>query len=277
MAKMHKRLSTGGFVMINNRILRDRNLRLADKGLLSLLISLPDGWNFSIRGLATILPECKDSIAAGVQHLIEAGYIRKEEQSRKGGRFSTTTWYIYDEPQKPISAENPPCPEKSDTAKSVTDSSDTENSPQINKEKQKTEQPMTESSSDADEILRQLDLENTLSAEDIALRQSVEEAIRFVFANQKSEGIVINCRDKTIPVSVVADGYKSLTAKKVCLAVNKFKSARCQRTIDHPAEYMRTLLYLVSQEQGLPPTGKPFSNFTQRKYDFAALEKEAFQ
>lgn len=98
MSKMYKKI-TKDFVVVSNRIIRDPNLRLADKGLLTLLLSLPDGWNFSVKGLSAILPEGKDAISAGVQRLIEAGYVERMEQSRQDGRFSSSDWIIYDEPQ----------------------------------------------------------------------------------------------------------------------------------------------------------------------------------
>ena len=56
MSKLYKKV-TKDFVVVSNRITRDPNLRLADKGLLTFLLSLPDGWNFSVNGLAAILPE----------------------------------------------------------------------------------------------------------------------------------------------------------------------------------------------------------------------------
>ena len=56
MSKLIKRLS-GDFTIISNKVFRNKKLGVTDRGTLCTLLSLPDNWNFSIRGLAAILPD----------------------------------------------------------------------------------------------------------------------------------------------------------------------------------------------------------------------------
>lgn len=77
------------FTMINNDILRNRELSLKDRGLLCTLISLPDSWAFSIRGLAATIPDGKDSIGTSLIKLEKLGYLKRYNERDVLGRFQT--------------------------------------------------------------------------------------------------------------------------------------------------------------------------------------------
>ena len=57
-----KNKTKGNFVMVSKEILKDNRLKLRERGLLITLLSLKDDWDFSIRGLAAILPDGRDAI-----------------------------------------------------------------------------------------------------------------------------------------------------------------------------------------------------------------------
>ncbi len=78
-----------------NHYNRDKKLSLKAKGLLGLVISLPPSWDFSIRGIASICKETKDTINAITKELIAQGYCRMEEV-RDNGKFSGYHWYFYE-------------------------------------------------------------------------------------------------------------------------------------------------------------------------------------
>ena len=65
---------TKGFTVMSNYHLRDKNLTLKAKGLLSMMLSLPDGWHYSVRGLASICKEGVSSISATIRELDDCGY-----------------------------------------------------------------------------------------------------------------------------------------------------------------------------------------------------------
>lgn len=74
------------FTLIGNGVLRDNKLSLKAKGLFSLVISLPDGWDFSIAGLTTLIPEGQTAVYSALKELIEAGYVRRDYIREKGKR-----------------------------------------------------------------------------------------------------------------------------------------------------------------------------------------------
>ena len=68
---------TQDYTVMSNFHLKDRNLSLKSKGLLSLILSLPEDWNYTTRGLAAICKEGVDSIGTALKELESAGYIKR--------------------------------------------------------------------------------------------------------------------------------------------------------------------------------------------------------
>ena len=104
---------TRDYTVMSNYHLRDQNLTLKAKGLLSMMLSLPDEWNYTTRGLAAICKEGVDAIGSALKELENTGYIVRHQLRGANGRISDTEYIIYEQPHK---AENPD-----------TDSPDTEN------------------------------------------------------------------------------------------------------------------------------------------------------
>lgn len=69
-----KNNTQNNFVMVSKNITRDKNIGLTERGLLLTLMSLPDGWNLSIKGLAQILPDGKDKISKAMNIEIDLGF-----------------------------------------------------------------------------------------------------------------------------------------------------------------------------------------------------------
>ena len=84
-----------------NHHLKDSNLSLKAKGLLSMMLSLPDEWNYTTRGLATICKEGVDAIGKTLKELEQAGYIIRRQLRGKDGRISDTEYTIFEKPRKP--------------------------------------------------------------------------------------------------------------------------------------------------------------------------------
>ena len=78
---------TRDYTVMSNHHLKDRTLTLKSKGLLSMMLSLPDEWNYTTRGLAAICREGVDSIGAALKELEAHGYIRHDFQ-RTCNRYS---------------------------------------------------------------------------------------------------------------------------------------------------------------------------------------------
>ena len=77
------------FTMISNNILRDKELSMKDRGVLCTIFSLPDGWEFSVNGLSTLVPDGTDSLSASIRHLESLGYLARTKKRGANGRFTT--------------------------------------------------------------------------------------------------------------------------------------------------------------------------------------------
>ena len=93
---------TKDYTIMSNHHLRDKNLSLKAKGLLSVMLSLPDAWNYSIPGLCAILKENETSIKSTIKELKENRYIivDKKKPCKEEGRSKFEYVYnIYETPQ----------------------------------------------------------------------------------------------------------------------------------------------------------------------------------
>jgi len=117
---------TKDFTVMSNHHLRNKNLSFKAKGLLSQMLSLPDDWDYTIRGLAAISLENKDTIGKIINELISAGYITRQQESDERGRFSKIVYDIYEYPQNVNISVNTPYPKNSDTVTSDTETPDTD-------------------------------------------------------------------------------------------------------------------------------------------------------
>jgi len=72
------------FTVIDNAIFKDRSLSLKAMGLLCLMLSLPDGWEYSVKGLQTLVTDKYSAITSGLKELEQAGYFRREQRFEKG-------------------------------------------------------------------------------------------------------------------------------------------------------------------------------------------------
>ena len=89
---------TQNYTVMSNYHLRDRRLSLKAKGLLSLMLSLPEDWDYTLSGLARISLEGKDAIRAAVVELEQAGYVQRRQTTDKAGKFSSNEYIIREWP-----------------------------------------------------------------------------------------------------------------------------------------------------------------------------------
>ena len=89
------------YTVMSNHHLRNTALSLKAKGLLSLMLSLPDGWDYTTKGLAHICKDGVDSICAGVRELEEHGYIVRERVRNTNGQLGAIEYTILEQPREP--------------------------------------------------------------------------------------------------------------------------------------------------------------------------------
>lgn len=241
-----KNTTQGNYTVVSQNIMRDKNLTLTERGMLLTLLSLPDNWRLTIRGLNQILPDGKDKISKTLNSLIDKGYVTREQNRGMQGKFDSTNLEVHESPINPSNSvitsrdivsdfpgitDSSPCPENPDTVKQDSDNRDTENHPQyiINK------------SSNHKENNKQVSKEDSLT--DSEYKDLVSEFGRSIVDYQIKK--------------ITDHGYKG------CCNPNTIRTW-CRERLKRPA--------ITESAQ---PGNIPFSNFSQRSYDYAALERDA--
>ena len=138
---------TRDYTVMSNHHLRDKALSLKSKGLLSMMLSLPENWNYTTRGLAKICKEGVDAIGGALRELEAAGYIVRHQLRDRQGRISDTEYVIYEQPQPKAPDTPQPDTASPDTENPYLDSPDTEKPAELNIEKSKTQKSNTQGSS----------------------------------------------------------------------------------------------------------------------------------
>lgn len=97
-----------GYTVMSNHHLRNKDLSLKAKGLLSQMLSLPENWDYTLKGLSLINRESIDAIRTAVWELEKAGYITRQQNRDGKGKMADMIYTIYEQPQ--------PRPEQPDKA-----------------------------------------------------------------------------------------------------------------------------------------------------------------
>ena len=92
---------TRDYTVMSNHHLRNTELSLKAKGLLSLMLSLPEEWDYTTKGLAHICKDGVDSICAGVRELEEHGYVIRERVRNENGQLGAIEYTILEQPIEP--------------------------------------------------------------------------------------------------------------------------------------------------------------------------------
>ena len=133
-----------GYTVMSNHHLRNKELSLKAKGLLSQMLSLPEDWDYTLAGLSYINRESIDAIRTAVWELEKAGYITRRQGRDEKGKMTAIEYTIYEQPQPPELdcpvLENPTA-DNPILENPTTDNPTSENPMQLNKDIQKTYLP----------------------------------------------------------------------------------------------------------------------------------------
>ena len=137
-----------GYTVMSNHHLRNKELSLKAKGLLSQMLSLPEDWDYTLAGLSLINREKIDAIREAVRELENAGYIQRSRERDEKGRLRGTTYVIYEQPPKLDlpTLENPTL-DNPTLEKPTLEKPTLENPTQLNKDISSKEQSITDLSS----------------------------------------------------------------------------------------------------------------------------------
>lgn len=137
---------TRDYTVMSNHHLRNTELSLKAKGLLSLMLSLPNNWDYTTKGLARICKDGVDSICAAVRELEEHGYVIRERVRGANGQLGSIEYTILEQPVEPSPERENPVQVKPILENPVLGKPEQENPAQSNKDKSNTDLSITEQS-----------------------------------------------------------------------------------------------------------------------------------
>ena len=248
---------TKDFTIMSNYHLRDKNLSLKAKGLLSQMLSLPEEWDYTLAGLAHINKESKDAIRTAILELEKTGYLTRHQTTTEGGRFGCNEYVIR---ERPVLHE--PSPENPLTVNSQTESTTLENPTQLNTNSSKTEKEKTDqSSTDSLPISQKRNRTEVTAAEMEAYRKMISGNIsydllcqEYPYQREQLEEILeilveticttrqtVRVAGNNFPAEIVKSRLLKLTAEHIrfvlgCLSRNTTK-------IRNIRQYLLTTLY----------------------------------
>lgn len=140
---------TRDYTVMSNHHLRNTSLSLKAKGLLSLMLSLPDNWDYTTKGLASICKDGIDSICSAVKELEQHGYIVRERVRNDKGQLTTIEYTILEQPETALPEQEKPKRENPVLdnpvlGKPEQDCPEQENPAQLNTNPQRTKKSKTD-------------------------------------------------------------------------------------------------------------------------------------
>lgn len=108
---------------VQNSIIWDKNLSVMARFSLIAMFSLPDSWDYSVRGMAVLLGVSKDTMSKYIKELETAGYIKRTQTHVEKGTFSKSVYILTDTPGDFGNEDDLPCPKNYDTDEQCPNSS----------------------------------------------------------------------------------------------------------------------------------------------------------
>ena len=260
-----------GYTVMSNHHLRNHALSLKAKGLLSQMLSLPEDWDYTLQGLAQINKESIDAIREAVRELERAGYIKRSRERDERGCLRGTVYTIYEQPHAEPTPEEPtqekPALDNPTLEKPMLDFPTLENPMQLNtkgknKEKQNTDQSITDSipfpsgfqetpvqkrteAKESFERYRNLILENidydVLASDPHVDRELLDEIVDLVQETVCSTRSRIRVAGNDYPTEVVRSKLLKLNGEHIRFAMDCLKQNTTR--IRNIRQYLLTVLF----------------------------------
>lgn len=132
------------YTVMSNYHLQDKKLSLKAKGLLSYMLSLPDDWDYSLKGLTTGCRDGIDSVRSTVRELEACGYLRRSKVRDARGRIIDYNYEVFELPQRGPAEDVPvPAPDSPSSGNPISGFPTLENPTQQNTNKQNTKRQST--------------------------------------------------------------------------------------------------------------------------------------
>ena len=228
---------TQNYTIMSNHHLRNKALSLKAKGLLSLMLSLPEDWDYTTRGLASICKEGVDGIQATVRELENAGYIIRRRVRDQNGQVRGMEYTVFEQPRKPE-------PENPVQAKPAQEKPAQENPAQLN-----TKETNNENSKYASDLIRtqyrDLILDNIeyalLAARNPTDRARLDELVHLMLDTVCARRKTIRIAQNDFPTEVVKSQFLKLNAEHIQYVLDRMRQNTTE--IRNIKQYLLAALY----------------------------------
>ena len=247
---------TQNYTIMSNHHLRNKALSLKSKGLLSLMLSLPEDWDYTTRGLASICKEGVDSVCATVRELEATGYIIRRRVRDKNGQMRGMEYTVLEEPQPPQPEPGQAAPDcaQPKQAKPKREKPVQDNPAQLNTKRQKKEITKNVSNpirtADEREQYRDLIRENIeydiLAKNNPADRIRLDELVELMLDTVCSKRSSIRVAGDEFPAEVVKSRFRELEAQHSQYVLDSLK--------DNPPHIRNIKKYLLAALYNAPLT-----------------------
>ena len=264
---------TRNYTVMSNYHLRDKSLSLKAKGLLSLMLSLPEDWDYTTRGLAYICKDGVDSICATVRELEDAGYIVRARERHADGTLGGIEYTILEQPREPEAPkrENPVQVENAGDApkrafpeqvKPVLGKPEQENPAQLNIQEQSKEilstdstksfpsfphkgKPIQESGMERretyrEQIMTNVDYDYLVGYTEVD-RGRLDELVRLMLDTVCSTKPTLRVAGEELPAEVVRSRLLKLTGAHLLYVLDRINENTTE--VRHVKPYLLTALY----------------------------------
>lgn len=247
---------TQNYTIMSNHHLRNKALSLKAKGLLSLMLSLPEDWDYTTRGLASICKEGVDSVCATVRELEAAGYIIRRRIRDKNGQMRGMEYTVLEQPHLPEQGSEEAAPKcaQPKQAEPKREKPVQENPAQLNTKEIKKEETNNVSNpirtADEREQYRDLIRENIeydiLAKNNPADRIRLDELVELMLDTVCSKRSSICIAGDEFPTEVVKSRFLKLEAQHIQYVLDSLK--------DNPPHIRNIKKYLLAALYNAPLT-----------------------
>ena len=264
---------TRNYTVMSNHHLRNKSLSLKAKGLLSLMLSLPEDWDYTTRGLANICKDGVDSICATVRELESAGYIVRARERHADGTLGGIEYTILEQPKEPeapkrenpVQAENAgDAPKRAfpEQAKPVLGKPEQENPAQLNIQEQSKEELSTDFTKSfpsfpqerkttqenelerrdgyQEQIMANVDYDYLVGYTEVD-RGRLDELVGLMLDTVCSTKTTIRVAGEELPAEVVRSRLLKLTGAHLLYALDRINENTTE--VRHVKQYLLTALY----------------------------------
>ena len=234
---------TRNYTVMSNHHLRDKSLSLKAKGLLSLMLSLPEDWDYTTKGLARICKDGVDSICATVRELEGAGYIVRERERHADGTLGGIEYTILEQPREPEppKRENPAQLNIQEQNKEILSTDFTKSFPSFPQESKTTQRNELERrDSCREQIMANVDYDYLVGYTEVD-RGRLDELVGLMVDTVCSTKPTIRVAGEELPAEVVRSRLLKLTGAHLLYVLDRIR----ENTTDvrHVKPYLLTALY----------------------------------